>query len=191
MAHRHTTNNIKISLLTALATELRANGYDVYWRATGETEAQTKGLETPVATVTLTPDFPDNPSVLRRLKTENAGEEEIVVPAFAAYVPDAPRRQYILGLGHRDYEWARQVIVDGFAADAFQQADLLNVLSDWLQSEEDKEFAVGDYDLDPQAPPSLSVVRVTFAHIEQMELVNENPAVKFYLKATIVLGYEE
>jgi hypothetical protein len=191
LIHKYNTNNVKVSLTAEVATYLRSRGYDVFWHATRETDAETAGLTAPLATITLVPSFPAIPTYIRRLNSSDGGSDEIIVPAFTLYTDETPNRVASLGLGHKDYEWSRRVLIDGFADTAFQQAELADVFQDWLQSEEQKEFVIYDYATDPTTPPALDPMRVMFSHIDQLELVNENEAVRYYVKVIMLLNYEE
>lgn len=187
----YTTSNIQTSLTTALATLLRANGYDVYWHASGVTETQTAGLGTAKAVVTLVPEFPANPTSIVRLNDANVGEETVVVPALTLHVLGSPRRIRLRGLGHSDYEWARTVRIDGLAADEFQQRELQDLLYSWLHDTEWKEIPVFDYEADASSPPQLDPVYVQNAVVDRQELYLEVEAARYYLRALINLYYIE
>jgi hypothetical protein len=188
---KYTTTNVKTSMTLALADFLRAKGYDVLWHASGETEGQTAGLDAPKATVTLVPEFPANAAFIVRLKGDSAGAEEIVIPAFAVHVA-LPRRDSIQGLGHSDYTWMRDLRVDGLAADEFQQTDLAELLHEWLQSVEDKQFVILDYTSDAADPSPLDPLWIEHADpVWSTELVGAVEAVRFYTRATAVMSYIE
>lgn len=187
---KFTTNNILVSLTTALADYVKSQGYDVLWKATGETDPQTLGGTTK-ATVTFTPSMPANPAYIVRLKSDSAGPEEVVVPVLALQVPTDPKRIDIMGLGHKDYLWERDVRVDLFAMDEFQQREMADLLHDWLNSEEYKEFPILDYAANPAAPPALGNCRVEFALVERQELIHEVEAIRYYVKASAVISYIE
>lgn len=188
----YTTDNLVVSLTMALATYLRANGYDVFWQASGDTDAQTAGLAQAKAIVTLVAEFPANPTYIVRLKSEQSGAEEIVVPALSLRATTMPKRIALLGLGHKEYWWEREIMIDGLAADDFQQRDLLDLLHDFQQSEEFKEFTIYDYKSDPTTPPQLdNPARVMSAGERGQELVHENPAVRYYLQGTMRVQYVE
>jgi hypothetical protein len=188
---KYGTENLTVSLTIAFADYLRSNGYDVYWHATQTTDANTAGLSTPKATVTLVPEFPANPSPIVRLRDESAGPEQIVVPAFSLQVLGSPKRITILGLGHKEYEWEREIRVDGLAANDYQHRAFQDLLHDWLQSEEYKALPVSDYRDDPANPTPLEPVQVTFAVADRTELVNQIEAVRYYVRATAVITYVE
>jgi hypothetical protein len=188
---KYSTVNTLVSLTQDLATALRAAGYNVFWQQTGDTDAHTSALGTPLATVTLVKDFPANPTYIVRLKSDNAGTEEVVVPAFTLYLPDHPRRGPHLGLGHAEYTWTREMWIEGFAFDDFQQKDLGDLLHVWLNGTKDKEFPVRDHVANPVTPPALGAVRVEKATVERLELVNQVEAVRYFVRAVTVLAYEE
>lgn len=188
---KYSTSNVLTSLTLDLATQCRANGYDIFWQATGDTDAETLGLSAPKATITLVNEFPANPALIVRLKNDSAGSNEIVVPAMALQLPTYPRRVEILGLGHKDYWWERRILIDAFAADQFQQRDIGDLLHDWLQSEEFKELPINDFDSDAENPPALDNVLVQVASVESKLLQYQVEAVRFYTKATALVRYIE
>lgn len=185
------TDNVLVSLTLALADHLRLNGYDVYWQATGTTDPQTAGLAQAKALVTLVPEFPANATYIVGLKSEQSGAEEVVVPALSLRLTTSPKRVKILGIGHKDYTWERECMIDGLAADAFQQRELVDLLHEFQQSVEWKEFSVFDYETDPNAPALVGPVRVVAAGERSSQLVHDNPAVRYYMQATAKLQYEE
>lgn len=189
---KFSTNNVQISMTIALATEFRAKGFDVFWHSTREQDNHTNGgIAKDV--VTLVPEFPANPAFIVRKQglRSDSPVEEIVVPAFSVQLPSYPKRGEILGLGHPEYEWDRLFRVDGLAADEFQHRQIGDLLHDWLQSIEEKEFSIYDYDTDPANPPLLGPVRIKFPQVERLELVQESEAARYYIRATAILRYVE
>lgn len=188
---KYGTENLTVSLTIALSDYLRSRGYDVFWHATQTTDANTADLDIPKAVVTLVPEFPANPATIVRLRDETAGQEQIVVPALSLQVIGSPKRIEGLGLGHKDYLWEREIRVDGLAANDYQHRAFQDLLHDWLQSVESKEFAISDYETDPTNPTPLEPAWVTFADTDRAELVNQIEAVRYYVRATAVLAYIE
>lgn len=188
---QYSTENFQISFTLALASFLNSKGYDVLWKATGDTQAQTAGLPEAIATVTLVPDFPANPQVLVRLRGEATGAEAIVIPALCLRVLGAPQRRSIMGLGHTDYVWQRKIRIDGFGADEFQQRALMDLLHDWLNSEERKEFPVYDYSTTPASPTLLGNAWIHIGAADLTILVHEVEAVRYYVFATAMVQYIE
>lgn len=188
---KFSTSNILISVTLCLTDYLKAHGYDIHYQASGIDEAQTAGLSEPRSTITLVPDFPANPDSIVRLRSDREAEE-IVVPALAIIVGPSPRRVGIVGLGHKDYWWERQISVDGFALDEFQHRELADLLHDWLESEEEKEIPVYDFDIDPDNPTLLDEpLRVSFSTVAREELVNKVEAVRYYMRAVALVNYVE
>jgi hypothetical protein len=185
---RYSTESLTVSLTVALSDFLRSRGYDIYWVATQTTDVNTLGSLK--ATVTIVPEFPANPATIVRLKSDSAGNSEIVVPAMSLQIVGPPKRISILGLGHADYEWERELRVDGFASDEFQQMALMDLFHDWLSSEEDKALPVSDYS-DPANPVVLDPVHVTYAEPDRLELYQGNDAVRYYVRLTATVRYIE
>lgn len=198
---KYSTYNLQTSLTIALAEFLRSKGYDVFWHTAGLLEEQTAGLDEAKATITLVPDFPSdpayivpaNPGNVQRLKSGSTSHAEIVVPALSLQVLGTPRKGRILGLGHREYEWVRDVRVDGLAADQFQHFSLADLLHDWFTKDEYRVVPVDDYEADPANPPALEPVEVLqqVSETERQELVHEVEAVRYYLRTTTRVTYVE
>lgn len=198
---KYTTINLDTSLTLAFAEFLRSRGYDVYWHSAGVIESQTAALATPKAIVTLAPDFPADPVTVlpahptnvQRLKSGELTEDELVVPALSLRTLGSPLKGAIQGLGHRDYEWIRDFMVDGFAADQFQHRELADTLLDWLSQGEYKYLPVSDYSTDPANPTELDTVVVLqeYSAVQRKELVHDVEAVRYYIQATARITYVE
>lgn len=196
---KYTTNNLQTSLTIALADFLRSKGYDIYWHAAGTISPQTAGLSEAKAIISFVPAFPSKPTFIlpanheniQRLKGRNLGEEYVVVPALTLQVHGSPRRVRIRGLGHKDYEWTREVQIYGLAADKYQHRELADLLHHWLTSEEFKEIPVFDYDSDPSAPPALPPVHVLHSDVDWQELYQEVEAIRYYFRAFATVTYVE
>lgn len=187
----YTTTNVQVSLSMALGQFLQSIGYNVHWQATGETDAQTAGLATPLGTITLVPEFPANPQYIVRLKGDSSGPEVIVIPALCLRIEGSPTRKVIRGLGHKDYEWQRHIVVDGFASNEFEHRSLADALYTWFQSVEWKEFPVYNYDANPVSPALLGSLWVETTGVDRKALVNDNEAVKYYIQAVSLVTYIE
>jgi hypothetical protein len=195
MSLKYTADNVSISLQRDLAIALKAFGYNVLWRATGETEAQNMpGLVTAKGTVTLAPEFPENPAYLVKSAGLNDGstpkEEEIAVPAFAFVLPTGPKKIRIAGIGHSDYEWQRGFRIEGFAWDEFQQRELMDFFYTWIQGG-NVRLPVWDYVSNPSSPPALDPVDVIRADAEKTELIHEVAAIRYYLSVSAIISYYE
>lgn len=190
MRMKYSTNNIQVSLTLQLAEFLRSKGYDIRWHSTGAVEPQTAGLPSPKDVITLTPEFPVNPTYIVRLNNRSPAPEEVAVPAFALQAVGSPKRLRRLGLGQKEHERERAIRVDGFAADQHQQKELADLLYDWLEGD-DVRLRVSDYDSDPSNPPSLDPVEVDFAVVDRLELIGEVEAVRHYIQVTAAIRYVE
>lgn len=192
---KYSTNNVQISMTMHLAEYLREKGYDVRWHTDKSVDAQTAGLPAAKDTVTLVPDFPEDPAFVVRkqgLNGDTASPEEVVVPAMTLMVLDTPIPVAILGLGHKEREWERSLRIDGIATDDFQQRELADLLHDWLLAEQNKAFTISDHDGDPASPVVLEdPVYVEFAHVARKTLPQEVEAVRPYFYATVTLSYIE
>jgi hypothetical protein len=182
---------MQVSVTLSLADFLRSRGYDVRWHATDTVDANVVDAAHPKAEVTLVPDFPANPSFIVRLKSDSASSDEIVVPALSVHALPGPKRVRHIGIGHSDWEWERHVLVDGLAADDFQQRELADLLHDWLNSEWRKPVPISDYDTDPTTPTPLEPAYVDFATVDRDELYTENDAARYYVRADAMLRYVE
>lgn len=192
---KFTTNNVQTSLTLDLAAFLRGKGFDVRWHATGDTEGQTAGLVGAKDTVTFVPDFPENPAFIVRkqgLNGDSTGAEEVVVPAVTVQALHTPTEIGIIGLGHPERDWEREIRVEAIAADAFQHRELADLLHEWLLGTTGKAFTIYDYDADPGTPVALDEqMRVVSAYVRRTMLPHEVEAVRPYINATAVLAYIE
>lgn len=185
----YSTENLQISLTLNLASFLRERGFSTFWHSTAETEATP--VDPSAGTIAFIAEIPANPTPFVRLKSESGGSEEIVVPALTLHTYGSPRRMRILGLGHREYEWERDIQIDAFAADDDQQRRLADLLHEWLQREELQELPVSDFRSNAVSPTALEPVRVVFSDVRREDLVNENAAVRYYIRVEATLQYVE
>lgn len=186
----YSTDNLLISLNRKLAESLRAFGYDVRWFATGEVETHTAGGEAK-GTVTLVPDFPANPTYIVRLNDGGSpGAEEIAVPAFALRLDDSPERGDRAGIGESVFYRERTFEIDGFAADDFQQRELMDFFYEWLQIG-DVYLPVWDYSTDPDNPTSLEPLEVWRAYVEKENFLHEIEAIRYYIRIVAIVRYVE
>jgi hypothetical protein len=190
---KYSSDNITISIQRSFANALKAFGYNVLWRANGTSEAQTLGGQAK-GTVTLIPEFPENPAYLVKSAGLNDGstpkEEEIAVPAFAFVLPTGPKKIRIAGIGHSDYEWQRGFRIEGFAWDEFQQRELMDFFYTWIQGG-NVRLPVWDYVSNPSSPPALDPVDVIRADAEKTELIHEVAAIRYYLSVSAIISYYE
>lgn len=189
----YSSDNISVSIQRSFATALKAFGYNVLWRATDDFEAKTTG-GTAKGTVTILPEFPENPAYLVKSAGLNDGStpkaEEIAVPAFVFVLPTGPKKISIAGIGHSDYEWQRGFRIEGFAWDEFQQRELMDFFYTWLQRG-NVRLPIWDYVTNPSAPPALDPVDVIRADVEKTELIHEVAAIRYYLSASAIISYYE
>jgi hypothetical protein len=195
MSLKYTADNVSISLQRDLAIALKAFGYNVLWRATGETEAQNMaGLGTAKGTVTLTPEFPANPAYLVKTAGLNDGsvptDEEIQVPAFTLVLPTGPKKIAPFGLGDSMFERQRGFRIEGFAWDEFQQRELMDFFYNWLEAGT-VMLPVWDYASNPASPPALAPVEVIRADVQKAELIHEVEAIRYYVSVTAIISYYE
>jgi len=192
MARSYNTNNMLVSLTLDLAQHLRDHGYAVRWHATGDVDPPTTGpLSSARGEITLVPSFPANPALIVGLRDENTRADNVVVPALALCLPDAPKRKAIAGLGHREWEWLREVHVDALAVDEFQHRELADLLHDWFESEANKPLPISDYGADSSTPTPLEPVRVDVSAVTRNEQIHEVEAIRYQIRAMAVLSYYE
>lgn len=187
---KYSTNNVEVSLTLALAEYIRARGFDIRWQATEAVDTQTV-LPEEKGTVTFVPDFPANPTDIVRLNSDSENPEAVVIPAFTLHCPEQPERVRIVGLGHSDYHWQREVRIDGFAWDEFQHRELADLLHDFFNETGSKEIPIYDHDANQSAPPSIGTMQVTIARAEKRERWDWPDACRYYVTATAIMAYEE
>lgn len=187
---KYSTNNMTVSVAEELATHLRSKGYDIYWWATGETQAQTLGLPTPKAIITITPSIPANPALIVRLKDGSVSQEEVAIPAFSVLVEDAPKKVARAGLGESIFLRQRNILIQGLAADSWQHEELADLLSEWIDGT-DKDFDIKDYDTNATAPPSLEKAWVDRAVVLRPEVHTDIEVYRYQIHVSAGLRYYE
>ena len=195
MSLKYTADNVLVSIQRDLANALKAFGYNVKWRATGEVETYTMaGLQSAKGTVTLVPEFPATPAYLVKSAGLNDGsiprEQEIQVPAFALVLPTAPKKIRRAGIGESIFERQRGFRIEGFAWDEFQQRELFDFFYNWLEAGT-VMLPVWDYASNPASPPALDPVEVIRADVQKAELIHEVEAIRYYISVSVIISYFE
>lgn len=180
------TENLQVSMTVALADAFRATGYNIKWHETKQVETHTSSGST-VGTVTLVPTFPATAEHIVMKSTDHP--DDIEVPAFSLLVLETPRRGAILGLGHKDYYWSRELRIDGFCRSEHEQRLIMDMLHDHYQSEEGKQFVIRDYSAEGE--PELGVAEVEYFVGASSIFAHESKAVRWYVRGEVVLRYVE
>lgn len=169
--------NLEQSIARYLADQFKAEGYNIYWRDTGQTESVSGSY-----TVTLTKQFPTEATNFAN-HGESAGPTVVNVPAFAVYcdVPqtDPSTRQ---GIGEGVFEWEADINIDGFADDELQWYIFKGLFKDWFGNP-DVYVTLYDYQSDLSDPnPSAADGWIQFINGNVLDSeLSERPAVRYYL----------
>lgn len=185
----YSIDNVTISMFLNLSTELRRIGWNVFWHASGETEAFTGGTEQ--GTVSLIQSIPENPTFITDASTGSYGDQsQIIVPAFAMKV-QPPRKKQRLGLGDTRFEREYDVKIGGLAANARQQATLASTLYEWLDIGDTNYYMpMWDYS-DPDSPTALDPAEVWWVDVTTQEVATEVDNIRYQINIQLVLRYVE
>jgi len=187
----YTLDNFAVSMFVNMATVLKADGWDIFWHASGETDTQTSGGSTK-GKVSLIQNIPADPVFITTgTYGDYAKRENIVIPAFAIQVIP-PRKIRPLGLGDHRYEREVDIRIAGIATDNRQQATLASTLYEWLQiGETHFTMDIWDYSSNPASPTSLEKANVWFAYVTTPEVAYEVDSIRYQINIDLVLRYVE
>jgi hypothetical protein len=186
---QYNLDNIKISMFLNMATELRDKGWNIFWHASGDTDAFTTGPE--AGTITLLDEVPLNPTFITSPSAgDYASQDEIVTPAFAMQV-QPPRKIARLGLGHTNFEREMDVFIGGIASDSRQQATLASALYEWLEFQDTNYYMpISDYSI-PASPVALDPAEVWWADVSTLEVATEVDTIRYQINIELKLRFVE
>lgn len=185
----YTIDNVTVSMFINLATEMRSRGWNIFWHATGETEAFTAGTE--VGTITLLQSIPQNPTFITREESgDYANQSQVIIPAFAMKT-QPPRKIKRLGLGDVRFEREYDIKIGGLAANARQQATLASALYEWLDIGDTNYYMpMWDYS-DPVTPVELDSAEVWWVDVTTQEVATEVDNIRYQINVQLTLRYVE
>jgi len=193
----YSTNNVVISLTLQMGDLFRENGYDLFWRTTGnkvnreDTALESKGI------VTMTSYFPANPTYFVRLKNRTADtteQHQVIVPAFTLYTLQSPVKEKREGIGSSVFFRERPIRIMGFVEDQFQHREFIDLLHTWLDRENtrrDKRLKIWNYDEKSNNPDELPEVNIPWAKIFGQEVYGDSGVTRYYIEGTFVIHYVE
>ena len=186
---QYSLDNVMISMFVNMATEFREQGWNIFWHASGDTEAFTTGPE--VGTMTLIQQVPVNPTFIT---APNVGDylkqDQLVTPAFAMQV-QPPSKIARIGLGHTDFEREMDVFIGGVVKDSRQQATLASALYEWLEIGDTNYYMpISDYS-NPGSPTALDPAEVWWADVSTLEVATEVDTIRYQINIEIKLRFVE
>lgn len=186
---QYTLDNVMVSMFTNMATEFRNRGWNIFWHASGDTEAFTTGPE--VGTMTLIQHVPENPTFITSPTVgDYVSQDKIVTPAFAMQV-QPPRKIQRLGLGHTDFEREMDVFIVGIVSNSRQQTTLASALYEWLEIGDTNYYMpISDYSI-PSAPVALTPAEVWWANVSTLEVATEVDTIRYQINVDVKLRYIE
>lgn len=185
---QYSLDNVTISMFQALALHLRSIGWNVYWHASGDTDAFTGGSDQ--GTITLIQHVPENPTFLTADAGAYANKDNVVIPAFTINA-QLPRKIRRLGLGHTQYEREMDLVIGGISTDSRQQAILASALYEWLDIEDTNYYMpISDYST-PSAPVALDPAEMWFAKVSTHEVASEVDSTRYQIHIEIILRFVE
>jgi len=186
MPTKFTSLNVTTSAAFDFANKLTSEGWAVYWQATGITS----GVAT-LGTVTIVPEFPDEPNNLVLPKTgQTRTQHEVIIPAFAVQLVAEPVEEERTGLGEDVFQSRARILVDGYVVDQAEHLAFATMFRDWYRR--DTYFAVFDYDTNPTNPPLVEeFVQFEDRFLSRLEVVNVPRPVRYYLNLEVDIIYFE
>lgn len=182
----YTQENVLVSVMVHLATHLRADGWNVFWHSSGQTEAYTTGPEK--GTVTLVQAIPDTPTFITQGTRTNS--DEIVLPALAVQVTPTRRIQRY-GMGDNRHIREISVRVGGLASTGREQRMLATSMIEWSDvGETNVDFPLQDYS-NPATPVDLEPATLWWAQTTTPEISTEQKNVRFQINTELILQYVE
>ena len=185
---QYSLDNVTVSMFQNLATYLRSIGWNIYWHASGDTEAFTAGTEQ--GTITLIQHVPENPTFITANNGSYANKDNVVIPAFTV-MAQPPRKIRRLGLGHTTFEREMDLVISGISTDSRQQSILASALYEWLDIGDTNYYMpVWDYTI-PGSPVSLDPAEVWFTHVATHEVASEIDSTRYQIHIEIILRFVE
>lgn len=183
----YSLDNMTISMFINLATQLRSIGWNIFWHATGETDAFTGGSEQ--GTITLIQDTPVNPTFITSA-VNYVDKDTIVIPAFTVRV-QPPRKLQRMGLGDTTYEREMDLRIGGIAVNSRQQTALASALYEWLDiGDVNYLMPISDY-ANPAAPVALDPAEVWWSSVTTPEVATEVDTIRYQINIELILRFVE
>lgn len=184
----YSERNLYVSTALELSRRLRDAGFSVFFWDSQVEEPHTSDLPEAIETITLLKRFPDDPTRIVGLNSGRSNRDEVVIPALAIAVLDAPRTVRAAGIGERVCEREREILIQGLATSDTHML-ITEVLSDWLD-QVDSKIPVNDYS-DPGDPRALPPVEVHRVVIISPEDSSEVGVYRYQIQADLHVRYFE
>jgi len=183
---QYTSLNLTTSAAVYLANKFTSEGWEIHWQATNVSS----GINTQ-GTVTLVPEFPDEPSNLVLPKTGlTRTQHEVIIPAFTVQLSSEPAEQSRAGLGEDVFESQARILIDGYVVDQAQHLAFATMFRNWFRK--DTYFPVYDFDTSPTSPALIDeFVQFEDRFLNRFEVVNVPRPVRYYLNLEVDISYFE
>ncbi len=149
MDTQYTSLNLTTSAAIFLANKFTSGGWAVHWQATNVTSGSAGQ-----GTVTLVPEFPDEPSnLILPVSGVAFTQHEVTIPAFTVQLSSEPVEDERAGLGEEVFESKARILIDGYVVDQAQHLAFATLFRNWFRK--DTWFPVFDFETNPTAPPLI------------------------------------
>ena len=187
---QYSHDNLLVSVSKHFATFFPSLGYDVFWHASGDTDAETAGQK--IGTITLVQKVPQNPTFIVGEDVGNLSQgDQIVLPAFAVHVMP-PRKVRRYGIGDPRFEREVQIFVLGMASDSRQQATLASELYEWLDVGDTSYYLdIWDYESNPSSPSTLEPAELWRTSMDTPEVADEVDVIRYQINIELALRFVE
>jgi hypothetical protein len=175
--------NLVTSVAGYFANRITESGWKVYWQA----RAIFSGTGS-VGEVTLTPEFPNEPSFIVQPPRERT-ESEIIIPAFAVRLVDMPIETERAGIGEDLFRESATIQIDGYVLSQSQHMAFSTMFRNWFR--QDTYIPIWDWEANPVTPSLVDDhnVYIENRQVEALEMTNLPSPVRYYINMTADLIY--
>ena len=186
MDTQYTSLNLTTSAAVYIANKFTETGWAIHWQATNITS----GVATN-GTVTLVPEFPDEPSnLILPVSGVAFTQHEVTIPAFTVQLSSEPVEEDRVGLGDATFESRARILIDGYVVDQAQHLAFATLFRNWFRK--DTWFSVFDFETNPTSPPLIDeFVQINDRFLNRLEVVNVPRPVRYYLNLEVDISYFE
>ena len=186
MDTQYTSLNLTTSAAVYVANKFTSEGWAVHWQAVDVTSGTATN-----GTVTLVPEFPDEPSNLVLPVSGMAWtQHEVRIPAFTVQLSSEPVEDERAGLGEEIFESRARILIDGYVVDQAQHLAFATLFRNWFRK--DTYLPVFDFETNPTSPSLIDeFVQIEDRFLSRLEVVNVPRPVRYYLNLEVEISYFE
>lgn len=180
---RFTNLNLITSIAGFFANRLTESGWAVFWQA-----RQVFSGTAVLGEVTLTPEFPNEPSFIVQPPRDRT-QSEIIVPAFCVRFDTEPIDEVRAGLGQDLFQERAVIQIDGYVLNQSQHMAFPTMFRNWFRR--DTYIPIWDWEANPVTPDLIdySNVYIENRQVEALEMINLPNPVRYYINLTADLVY--